>query len=236
VLAGAGMNRFFKYVLRTRDVSAATAFYAAVLGRDDAEIYELHEGAVARGARPHWLGFLQVPGLDAAAAAFAARGAMPLGPKWINPEGLEGTVLRDPGGAVVALGRQAPPGAPLPRPEVLWHALNTVDVERAKTNYAQLFGWEFEAATDLGHHGVIHPFAWRAGDPPVGSLSDLAERPGVHPHWLFFFKVAALDPALETVRAAGGAVIGPSTLPSGGRVAVCDDPQGAAFALLESRS
>jgi len=37
--------------------------------------------------------------------------------------------------------------------------------------------------------------------------------------------------ARDAVRAAGGLVLDPVTLPNGDRVAVCDDPQGAAFAL-----
>jgi uncharacterized protein len=53
----------------------------------------------------------------------------------------------------------------------------------------------------------------------------------VHPHWLFHFQVPKLDEAVAAVRAAGGLVIGPFALPSGERMAVCDDLQGAAFAI-----
>ena len=58
------MSSFFHFTLRTSDVPAARAFYAAVLGRDHAEIFQLHEQAVARGAKPHWLGYLAVPEVD----------------------------------------------------------------------------------------------------------------------------------------------------------------------------
>jgi uncharacterized protein len=61
-------------------------------------------------------------------------------------------------------------------------------------------------------------------------MSDL--RAGVHPHWLFHLRVDALDLALDAVKAGGGVVVGPVTLPTGERLAICDDPQGAAFALL----
>ncbi|MET0790672.1 MAG: VOC family protein [Polyangiaceae bacterium] len=231
------MTQFFQYVLRTTDVAAARAFYAAVLGNDDAEIVQLHEQAVARGARPHWLGFLDVSDVETAAAAFVDRGATPLGPQWLNSQGLEAAVLRDPGGAVVALGKPpATHGAAVPRPEVDWRVLNTADVERAKRNYRELFGWALEQAVDLGSHGVFHPFAYQPGGVTAGLLSDIAERPGVHPHWLFHFRVPALDTALEAVRARSGLVIGPFNLPNGQRIAVCDDPQGAAFALLEPRA
>jgi predicted enzyme related to lactoylglutathione lyase len=231
------MARFFHYQLRTTDVAAARAFYAAVLGKDDAEIFPLHEQAVARGARPHWLGHLDVGEVDAAASAFAARGATSLGAKWVNPQGLAAAVVRDPGGAVVALSKPAPASSPgsarLSHPDVAWHQLNTVDVVRAKANYGEMMGWEFKEPLDLGGLGVFHPFAWQPGGAAVGWMSDIGKRPGIHPHWLFDLRVAALRPALETVRAGGGSIIGPFVLPNGDRLAVCDDPQGAAFGLFE---
>ena len=227
------MAQFFHYVLRTTDVAAARAFYSSVLGNADAEIVQLHEQALARGARPHWLGFLAVPEVDQATSAFAARGAAPLGPKWLDPRGLEAAVMRDPGGAVVALGKPPANQGSLSHPRVAWHMLNIADVERALSNYRELFGWEFKEPVDLGVDGVFHPFAWQPGGLTVGALSDIAQRPGAHPHWLFHFHVAALDPALEAVRGGGGLVLGPFNLQSGARVAVCDDAQGAAFALLE---
>ncbi len=100
------MKRFFRITLRTNDVDAARTFYAAVLGGNAFHVVQLHEEAVARGARPHWLGFLDVGDVDRAAAAFVQRGATQLGPKWVNPEGLEAAVVRDPGGAVIALAKE----------------------------------------------------------------------------------------------------------------------------------
>lgn len=231
------MKRFFDYHLRTTDVAAARAFYAAVLENEDAQIVQLHEQAILRGAPPHWLGCIDVGEVDAAALAFGARGATPLGPKWVNPEGLEAAVVRDPGGAVVALARPAPARATsrtgAAGPDVVWHLLHTADVERAKANYRDLFGWEFKEPLDLGGDGVFHPFAWQPGGVAVGSMSDIATRPGVHPHWLFHCRVAALEPALDAVRTGGGSIAGSFTTPSGDRIAVCDDPQGAAFALFQ---
>lgn len=231
------MHRFFEVYLRTSDVEAARAFYASVLGSalGALHIVKLHEQALARGARPHWLGFLEVGEVDRAAAAFTERGATLLGPKWVNPEGLEAATMRDPGGALVALAKPPAPYAPAAgAAEIVWYLLNTKDVETAKANYGELFGWEFAAPLDLGSHGVFHPFAWEPGGAAVGSMSDVGARDGRHPHWLFHFRVAALDPAVEVVRAAGGVVLGPFTLLGGDRIAVCDDPQGAAFALREA--
>jgi predicted enzyme related to lactoylglutathione lyase len=115
---------------------------------------------------------------------------------------------------------------------VVWHELNTTDVPASLATYPALFGWQLTGRRDLGPLGVFHLFGWES-DVPVGSIADIAGRPGVHPQWLFHFAVPALDPACAAIRAAGGLVIGPLVLPGGDRVAVCDDPQGAAFALRE---
>jgi predicted enzyme related to lactoylglutathione lyase len=232
-LMTARSERIFHYALRTTDVEAARSFYAAVLGRSDLEIFQLHEQALARGARPHWLGFLDAGDVDAALSAFVARGAQQLGPKW-ERAGLEAAVVRDPGGAVVALAKPAPASATdAPKPDIVWHQLNTTDVSRAKANYSELFGLCFTEPVELGALGTFHLFSWQAGGAIVGALSDIAGRPGVHPHWLFHFRVAALEPAVEAVRAGGGLVLPLVVLPNGDRVAVCDDPQGGAFALIE---
>lgn len=225
------MTPFFKLTLRTTDAEGARAFYASVLGARALHIVPLHEAALARDARPHWLGYLDVGDVDLAASSFTARGATALSPSLVNPEGLKMQVLRDPGGAIVALGR---PPAPTPPPgDVGWYLLHTQDVERATANYGALCGWEFKPPVDAGPHGVLHPFSWEPGGPPVGSMADVAGRAGVHPHWLFHLRVPSLDAAVEAARAGGGTVLGPFTTPAGWRVAVCDDPQGAAFALRE---
>lgn len=78
-------SRFFHLTLRTSDVESARSFYTAVLGERDLDVVQLHEQAVARGARPHWLGFLDVEDVDAAAAAFVEKGATPLAPGATSP-------------------------------------------------------------------------------------------------------------------------------------------------------
>lgn len=116
--------------------------------------------------------------MDRTAATFVERGATSLGPTWVNPKGLEAAVMRDPGGAIVALPKPPPPFEPK-QTAVAWYGLNTPEVERAKANYGTLFGWEFKLPVDLGCLGVSHPFSWERGGPLVGSMSDLAGRPGV---------------------------------------------------------
>lgn len=230
------MSRFFRVSLRTIDVEAARTFYTRILG-DVPPIFQLHERARAQGAPPHWLGLLDVDDVDRAVETFVAHGAAPLGPKWGDADGLEAANVRDPGGAVVSLA--TPPanarGAALatPEPEVAWYLLHTSNLDAVKAVYAKVAGWEFSAPFELGAHGTFHPFAWQAGGATVGAMCDIRARPGVHPHWLFHFRVEALDAALEAVKTSGGVAVGPFDVPGGDRVAVCDDPQGAAFALYE---
>ena len=228
------MTEFCRFALRTTDAHAARGFYAKILGHDRAVIWPLHEQALARGARPHWLGHLAVDDVERTTAAFVERGATRLGPTIPTGDGGQAAVLRDPGGAVVAVA--TPPPANLETGvEVVWHVLNTNDVTRAAANYHDLFGWEVSDRPELIAGVSLRPFAWHAGGVSVGAFADIAGRAGVHPHWLFFFEVDALDPVIAATRAAGGLVLDPVVAPTGERVCVCDDPQGAAFALRERR-
>src|SRR5689334_13898655 len=114
-------SRFSRYLLRTTDVEAAAAFYGAVLERCGDGVVPLHESAIARGARPHWLGHVgvrELGGADAVAARFVERGAMRLGP----PPGVgDFVVLRDAGGAIVAVTDSSAESCA----GVVWHQLNT---------------------------------------------------------------------------------------------------------------
>ncbi|HKO93569.1 MAG TPA: VOC family protein [Polyangiaceae bacterium] len=223
------LARFSRYVLRTTDVAAATSFYDAVLGQRRDEIVPLPEPAIARGARPHWLGQIaarELGGAEAVAARFVERGAQRLGPP---SNGGDTVVLRDPGGAILGLTdaqHESPTG-------VVWHQLNTREQATAMANYSALFGWAFTEQIDLGVLGRHQRFAFGSGESSVGAFSDVEGRPGVHTHWLFFFAVPSLDVALELVHMHGGIAIGPLELPDGARIAACDDPQGAAFGLIE---
>lgn len=210
-------------------MDAAAAFYDAVLGRRGDGIVLLPDSAIARGARPHWLGHIgvrELGGAEAMANRFVELGAMRLGP----PAGAgEVVVLRDPGGAIVAVTDSAAESSA----GVGWHQLNTREPSKAATNYSALFGWSFTEELDLGPLGRHQRFAFGPGESSIGVISDVEGRPGVHSHWLFFFVVPSLDVAVQRVRTHGGIAIGPIELPNGVRVAACDDAQGAAFGVIE---
>jgi predicted enzyme related to lactoylglutathione lyase len=221
-------RRFARLTLRTTDVVAARDFYAELLGHAESEVVALHEQAIARGAQPHWLGQIEVDDVERVATAFEAHGAARLGPTNRRPDGRELAVVRDPGGAVVGLvspGRDAPT-------TVRWHLLHTTAFARVCEAYTTLFDWRL-TDEQVTEHGTFQSFAWSGTSDDAGAITDITGLPGRHPHWLFQFPVADLDRAVRFVRERGGVVIGPFGLPRGERVAVCDDPQGAAFALRE---
>lgn len=221
---------FSRYILRTTDAAAAGAFYDQVLGRRGDGVVPLHEAALARGARPHWLGHVRardLGGADAVGARFVEQGATRLGP---TPGTGDFVVVRDPGGALVAVTDNPSESSA----GVVWHQLNTGDAARAAERYSALFGWSFDEPVELGELGRSRTFGYAPGEPGIGGISDLEGRPGVHPHWLYFFGVSSLDDTIGRVRRAGGVALGPLALPSGARLAVCDDPQGAAFGVIQT--
>lgn len=241
-------NTFCWYELRTTDTKAAQAFYAGAVGldiRDEAgrlafwlggqlvgEISTLPERAAALGAPSHWLGHISVVDVEASAGRFVALGANRLGPSRRTVDSMDVAILRDPLGAVVALTFRT---RPEPHLGLAWHELHTRDHGRAFSVYADLFGWRPTEALDLGRElGTYQMFSWHGAGQSVGGMISSARLPGIHPHWLFYFTVDDLDRSLAEVVSRGGRVLnGPVVVPSGARVAQCEDPQSAAFALQE---
>jgi len=68
-----------------------------------------------------------------------------------------------------------------------------------------------------------------------GIYTKAADRPGPA-HWLCYAMVASADRAAQAITRSGGRILtGPMDVPGGGRIAMCVDPQGAAFAVHAAR-
>ncbi len=232
---------FCCYSLRTLDVDAGRRFYTQALNLDLPaganagsllEAWPLHERARAPGAPAHWLGQIAVSDLDASIERLVSMGAERLGPTVQTREGIRYAALRDPFGAVVALRASAAAAGPLP---VGWHQLHATQAERALEVYLELFGWSHVRTLNVSDIDGGHLlFAPRQGLDPVGSIANTGRWPGVHTHWLFYFPVVGIDAVVSRVRALGGTAREPMTLADGSRrLAACEDPQGAAFGLVE---
>lgn len=159
----------------------------------------------------------------------ACRGRPPRAARPPTDDGAELAVLRDPFGSVVGVrpAIEAPPSA------VCWHQLHTQDQEQAFAFYSELFGWRgVDALAKDDERYLI--FAWDSVVPPVGTITNSARRPSVHPHWAYYLSVPDLDRSLACAAERGGEVIdGPRRLPRGTRIVVCHDPQGAEYGLRE---
>ncbi|WP_437711024.1 hypothetical protein WMF45_38870 [Sorangium sp. So ce448] len=115
----------------------------------------------------------------------------------------------------------------------VWHQLEPRDPDTAAMHDSALVDLSCTDKVDLGQLRHRQRFAFGAGESSSGLISDVEGRPGVQPHWLFFFSVPYVDVAVDRVRRHGGNVIGPIALPNGVRIAACDDAQDAAFGLVE---
>ena len=245
-------GRFCFYELRTTDRAAATDFDGAVwgsesiaAGREDAHLWVRFDGenvgeitvlppqAVAKGAPAHWLGHLGVSDVELGVQRWESLGGSQLGPRRQTADGYQIALIRDPFESVVALTNRE--GSADPR-GVLWHELHTQDQERAVSGYGQAVGIVKTEAFDPGLGiGLYQQFAWQDSPSSVGAMVSSVRIPGVHPHWLYYFKVPDLMRAIERTESLGGRVYqGVRVLPSGARVAQCEDPQGAVFGLLQS--
>jgi len=110
--------------------------------------------------------------------------------------------------------------------ELSFFELGVGDVERGRTFYAGLFGWNF-APGPSGQGFTI-------GTPTVPGGMHGGD-PGAAPY--VFFQVADMDEALERVRALGGTVEdmdvegGDESIDQFGRFKICRDDQGSPFGL-----
>jgi hypothetical protein len=187
-------------------------------------------------APPHWIAYLSTPDADGTVARAQELGATVVwGPMDIPTVGRVAGLADPYGGAMFAVhqaeGEVHGHDDPASVGEFSWHELTSDDPEAAWDFYADLFGWSKTDAMDMGEMGVYQMFG--RGAHPVGAVF---RRPPEMPvsNWLLYVRVAALDAALERVRAHGGQVLhGPMEVPGGDRIAQCMDPQGAMFALHE---
>jgi predicted enzyme related to lactoylglutathione lyase len=236
---------FTWYELRSTDLQAAQSFYAEVLGwrtqhfegggiflqgeHPVGELAVLPAGARARGAPPHWLGYLAVADVDACARRFVAAGGELLGPVRRGAAG-DVAVLRDPQGAVIGLSSRE--GGP--SPAVVWHELYTTDPERAFPTYAEILSWRAAGMLELVPElGPYRTFSWNGSERSVGGMVSTVRAPHIHTHWLFYLGVDDLERACKTVTACGGRVLTTRTLPGGDRIAPCEDAERAMFALRQ---
>jgi predicted enzyme related to lactoylglutathione lyase len=251
-------GRFVWIELVTTDTVVAKAFYASVVGWQTQDVATLSASytllfangvqvgglmplsphARRSGARPAWLGFVQVEDVDASVARVQRLG----GRVQHAPVDIPGTgryaVVSDPQGAILNLFKPlrptSPPPAHLPG-QVGWRELHTTDWPAAYDFYSGLLGWVKAEAHAMGSMGTYQVFS--AGRESFGGMFNSPAARTQMPWWLYYFQVTDIDAAADRVTAGGGTLIHlPHQVPGGGWVVQAADPQGAMFGLLGSRT
>src|SRR4051794_24020302 len=112
-----------------------------------------------------------------------------------------------------------------------WVDTSQPDPEAAVDFYAGLFGWEFEDAMPPGSDGKYFTARVRGGD-----VAAVASQPEGAATWNTYIWVDSADAAAEQVVDAGGKVLmEPFDVMDAGRMAVCADPEGAAFCAWQAK-
>jgi uncharacterized protein len=111
-----------------------------------------------------------------------------------------------------------------------WSELLTTDPAAATAFYGKLFGWATETM-DMGT-GPYHMI--KAGDASIGGITGMPPQAGaMPPNWGCYVTVEAVDKTAELCVELGGKVLmGPFDIPTVGRMAVLQDPQGAVINVI----
>ena len=120
--------------------------------------------------------------------------------------------------------------------EFSWNELITHNTTAAGDFYGQLFGWKiipFRAADPTAVLPPYHLFTTETNPMGVGGLMQ-ATQPGTPTQWLAYVVVENAETSLAKAVELGAVVILPvMPIPQVGRIAVIQDPQGAALGLHE---
>jgi uncharacterized protein len=116
-----------------------------------------------------------------------------------------------------------------------WVDLATPDIDAATRFYGELIGWEAEPGPNPEQTGGYGFFTYK-GKPVAGYGGIMGE--GQPPAWSSYVYVADADATAKKVADAGGKVVaGPFDIPGGsGRMAVCQDPEGAVFSIFQPQN
>lgn len=244
--------------LSTTDAGAAKKFYTALFGwgaidmpAGEAGIYtmlqlegkevagmsQMSEEQQAQGMPPHWLSYITVARVNKSAEKVKSLGGtMLMEPFDVLDAGRMGLV-QDPTGAVFAMWEPRnhigarlvnQPGA------LCWTELATRDTDKAGAFYTRLFGW----GTQVQEMGSTRYTIFLNGEQQSGGLFQMPEEWGdIPPHWMVYFAVEDCDASTGKAKELGGEVkVPPTDIPSVGRFAVLQDPQGGAFSIIKLAS
>jgi predicted enzyme related to lactoylglutathione lyase len=251
-MTASNVGRFVWHELHTGDRAQALKFYSTLVGWETKDVsmgpgeaYGLcflngkdHAGITKSmapaGVPPHWLPYLAVEDVDAAAAKVKDLGGKVMSPPMDIPNVGRFAVVTDPTGAAFALHKHATPYPEEPKtPPVsafCWEELMSTDPEAAAKFYAGLFGYTVDSM-DMGPMGTYRIL--KRGDRQTAGVMGIPKGAPPHSHWLTYINVKDVDASTRNAKEIGGKVLAqPQDIPKIGRFSVLADPTGAAFALF----
>jgi len=114
-----------------------------------------------------------------------------------------------------------------------WIDTSQPDPQAAIDFYRGLFGWEFENVMPPEAPGGYHIARLQGGD--IAAVTSTPEGAPPSAVWNTYIWVERAEETAATVQAAGGSVLTePFDVMDAGRMAVCADPEGAAFCLWQA--
>ncbi len=122
------------------------------------------------------------------------------------------------------------PGAPS------WAELSTTDEAGALAFYGALFGWEDEP-NEMGPDSYYHMQMVRGLYAcSIYQQGEEERSQNIPPHWNTYFTVENVENTVDAITRNGGTVVvGPMDVFEAGRMAFCQDPQGAFFAIWQAK-
>jgi predicted enzyme related to lactoylglutathione lyase len=119
-----------------------------------------------------------------------------------------------------------------------WADLGTTDLKSAKRFYSELFGWKLNEMPMDPEGKAVYVMAELRGRYVCGMAEQDPEqrKQGVPPHWMPYITVKDVDArSVKAQKAGGKALAGPFDVMDLGRMAVIQDPTGAALSLWQAK-
>lgn len=249
------VGRFVWHDLVTPDVAKAQKYYSDLLGwtykdfdMGGAGTYSMiHAGGTewggfmpleaVPGMPPHWISYVTVADVDAAAAAAERLGGKVAVPGTDIPSVGRFAVIESPGGARVSPYKSETTGempTPAPAPGTfVWHELLAKDPQEEGKFFCEVFGWRIEEAP-MGEMGTYHLFKRLDTGTDAGGMMQKPQGDPGPSSWLPYIQVESADATAARVQELGGKVwVQPADIPGVGRFTVTSDPAGAFIAFLQ---
>jgi predicted enzyme related to lactoylglutathione lyase len=118
------------------------------------------------------------------------------------------------------------------RGRFVWHELLTTDPKSAGAFFSKIIGWKTQP-WDEGRYTLF--VSGKRQDAGLMALPEEAKAMGGAPSWLTYIGTNNVDETARLATSLGATVKkGPEDIPSVGRYAVLEDPQGAVFGIYKS--